>query len=127
MAYLAQLIEGYREGMSSPLLVLPESGGAWIKACYDAENDVMLDDDDTLQKARTKFLQAYEGNMMVSGEGEDIWYQRLWRQLESETLQAIIAQSDITCYRCFVLISLVDCMKIAQLKGFDYDALFVTD
>ncbi|EDQ9838271.1 exodeoxyribonuclease V subunit gamma, partial [Salmonella enterica subsp. enterica serovar Muenchen] len=93
MAYLAQLIEGYREGMSSPLLVLPESGGAWIKACYDAENDVMLDDDDTLQKARTKFLQAYEGNMMVSGEGEDIWYQRLWRQLESETLQAIIAQS----------------------------------
>ncbi|MDI8841723.1 hypothetical protein MJI69_30500, partial [Salmonella enterica subsp. enterica serovar Anatum] len=40
MAYLAQLIEGYREGMSSPLLVLPESGGAWIKACYDAENDV---------------------------------------------------------------------------------------
>ncbi|EPE7474831.1 exodeoxyribonuclease V subunit gamma, partial [Salmonella enterica subsp. enterica serovar Chester] len=93
MAYLAQLIEGYREGMSSPLLVLPESGGAWIKACYDAENDVMLDDDDTLQKARTKFLLAYEGNMMVSGEGEDIWYQRLWRQLESETLQAIIAQS----------------------------------
>ncbi|VDZ98199.1 exonuclease V subunit [Salmonella enterica subsp. enterica] len=56
MAYLAQLIEGYREGMSSPLLVLPESGGAWIKACYDAENDVMLDDDDTLQKARTKFF-----------------------------------------------------------------------
>ncbi|MDI8954241.1 hypothetical protein MJO10_28965, partial [Salmonella enterica subsp. enterica serovar Anatum] len=45
------------------------------------------DDDDTLQKARTKFLQAYEGNMMVSGEGEDIWYQRLWRQLESEISQ----------------------------------------
>ncbi|MGU0044179.1 hypothetical protein ACVXHA_25020 [Escherichia coli] len=27
--YLSQLIEGYREGMSAPLLVLPESGGAW--------------------------------------------------------------------------------------------------
>ncbi|VDZ77023.1 exonuclease V subunit [Salmonella bongori] len=93
MVYLAQMIDGYREGMSSPLLVLPESGGAWIKACYDAENDVMLEDEDTLQKARTKFLQAYEGNMIVSGEGEDIWYQRLWRQLESETLQAIITQS----------------------------------
>lgn len=93
LQYLSQLIEGYREGMSSPLLVLPESGGAWIKTCYDAVNDAMLDDDDTLQKARSKFLQAYEGNMMVCGEGDDIWYQRLWRQLEPETLETIVLQS----------------------------------
>ncbi|EOL1179626.1 exodeoxyribonuclease V subunit gamma [Escherichia coli] len=91
--YLSQLIEGYREGMSAPLLVLPESGGAWLKTCYDAQNDAMLDDDSTLQKARTKFLQAYEGNMMVSGEGDDIWYQRLWRQLTPETMEAIVEQS----------------------------------
>ncbi|HAX8881532.1 TPA: exodeoxyribonuclease V subunit gamma [Escherichia coli] len=91
--YLSQLIEGYREGMSAPLLVLPESGGAWLKTCYDAQNDAMLDDDSTLQKARTKFLQAYEGNMMVRGEGDDIWYQRLWRQLTSETMEAIVEQS----------------------------------
>lgn len=93
LLYLSQLIEGYREGMSSPLLVLPESGGAWIKTCYDAVNDAMLDDDDTLQKARNKFLQAYEGNMMVRGEGDDIWYQRLWRQLAPETLETIVSQS----------------------------------
>ncbi|EHJ4128295.1 exodeoxyribonuclease V subunit gamma [Escherichia fergusonii] len=91
--YLAQLIEGYREGMSSPLLVLPESGGAWIKTCYDTENDVILTDEETQQKARTKFLQAYEGNMIVRGEGDDIWYQRLWRQLEPETLETIVSQS----------------------------------
>ncbi|EOK4186763.1 exodeoxyribonuclease V subunit gamma [Escherichia coli] len=91
--YLSQLIEGYREGMSAPLLVLPESGGAWLKTCYDAQNDAMLDDDSTLQKARTKFLQAYEGNMMMRGEGDDIWYQRLWRQLTSETMEAIVEQS----------------------------------
>ncbi|EFK6787937.1 exodeoxyribonuclease V subunit gamma [Escherichia coli] len=91
--YLSQLIEGYREGMSAPLLVLPESGGAWLKTCYDAQNDAMLDDDSTLQKARTKFLQVYEGNMMVRGEGDDIWYQRLWRQLTPETMEAIVEQS----------------------------------
>lgn len=91
--YLSQLIEGYREGMSVPLLVLPESGGAWLKTCYDAQNDAMLDDDSTFQKARTKFLQAYEGNMMVRGEGDDIWYQRLWRQLTPETMEAIVEQS----------------------------------
>lgn len=93
LGYLAQLIDGYREGMSAPLLVLPESGGAWIKTCYDATNDAMLDDDDTRQKARVKFMQAYEGNMVVRGEGEDIWYQRLWRQLDSGALEAIILQS----------------------------------
>ena len=74
-------------------MVLPESGGAWLKTCYDAQNDAMLDDDSTLQKARTKFLQAYEGNMMVRGEGDDIWYQRLWRQLTPETMEAIVEQS----------------------------------
>jgi exodeoxyribonuclease V gamma subunit len=63
------------------LLLLPESGGAWIKACYDAANDAMLSDETTLQKAQSKFLQAYEGGMFSTGEGEDIWYQRLWRTL----------------------------------------------
>ena len=103
LGYLAQLIDGYREGMSTPLLVLPESGGAWIKTCYDAANDAMLDDDDTRQKARVKFMQAYEGNMVVRGEGEDIWYQRLWRQLDSETFEAIILQSQRLYKNCAIL------------------------
>ncbi|HBU0448932.1 TPA: exonuclease V subunit gamma, partial [Klebsiella pneumoniae] len=54
--YLNELVEGYLQGMSKPLLLLPESGGAWLKACYDAEKDIMLMDDDTQQKARSKFL-----------------------------------------------------------------------
>lgn len=36
-AYLNELVEGYLQGMSKPLLLLPESGGAWLKACYDPE------------------------------------------------------------------------------------------
>lgn len=84
LQHLALMIEGYREGMAKPLLLLPESGGAWIKACYDAANDAMLSDETTLQKAQSKFLQAYEGGMFSTGEGEDIWYQRLWRTLTPE-------------------------------------------
>ena len=76
-----------------PLLLLPESGGAWLKACYDAEKDVILMDEETQQKARSKFLQTYEGNMVVSGEGADIWYQRLWRSLEPAHYEEIIAQT----------------------------------
>ncbi len=93
-AFLDDLVAGYLKGMTEPLLLLPESGGAWIKACYDVANNVILRDDETQLKARSKFLQAYEGNMVVSGEGADIWYQRLWRTLEPEYYEAIIAQAE---------------------------------
>jgi len=93
-AYLDELVAGYLKGMTEPLLLLPESGGAWIKACYDAENNAMLKDDETQLKARSKFLQTYEGNMVVSGEGADIWYQRLWRTLEPSYYEAIIEQAE---------------------------------
>ncbi|WP_312691724.1 exodeoxyribonuclease V subunit gamma [Kosakonia sp.] len=93
MRYLTLMIDGYREGMAKPLLMLPESGGAWIKVCYDAANDAMVMDEETLQKAQSKFLQAYEGNMVVRGEGEDIWYQRLWRTLEPEYYAEITQQA----------------------------------
>lgn len=53
----------------------------------------MLMDEETLQKAQSKFLQAWEGNMMVRGEGEDIWYQRLWRTLEPECYAEITEQA----------------------------------
>ena len=91
--YLNDLVDGYLQGMSKPLLLLPESGGAWLKVCYDAEKDVMLMDEETQQKARSKFLQAYEGNMVVSGEGADVWYQRLWRTLEAEYYEEILTQT----------------------------------
>ena len=93
-AYLDELVAGYLKGMTEPLLLLPESGGAWIKACYDVENNAMLKDDETQLKARSKFLQTYEGNMVVSGEGADIWYQRLWRTLEPTYYEAIIEQAE---------------------------------
>lgn len=93
LQHLSLMIEGYREGMEKPLLLLPESGGAWIKACYDAANDAILSDEVTLQKAQNKFLQAYEGNMVSRGEGEDVWYQRLWRTLTPDHYQQITALS----------------------------------
>lgn len=93
MGYLAELVAGYRQGMCSPLLFMPESGGAWLNACYDAENDTILQDEETQQKARSKFLQAYEGNMVMRGEGADVWYQRLWRTLEPENYDAILEQT----------------------------------
>ncbi|EPH0090485.1 exodeoxyribonuclease V subunit gamma [Pluralibacter gergoviae] len=94
MAHLSQLVAGYREGMTRPLLFAPESGGAWLKSCYDAENDVIVRDEEAQVKARSKFIQAWEGGVMVGGEGADVWYQRLWRALETEHYQAITAEAE---------------------------------
>ena len=94
LGYLSQLVAGYRQGMSSPLLFVPESGGAWLKSCYDAEKSVILWDDEAQLKARSKFMQAWEGGVMINGEGADVWYQRLWRTLELEHYQAIIAEAE---------------------------------
>lgn len=92
MAHLSGLVAGYREGMCRPLLFVPESGGAWLKSCYDAEDDVISRDDEAQLKARSKFMQAWEGGVMINGEGDDVWYQRLWRTLEPQHYQAITAE-----------------------------------
>lgn len=91
--YLLMLIEGYKAGLTEPLIVLPQSGGEWLKACYDKETDAILWDDETQQKARNKLIQAWTGSYNIEGEGADMWYQRLWRTLEPEYYDAIIEQA----------------------------------
>ncbi len=75
MAYPRNWIEGYRKACLLRYWYSPKAR-RMDKSLLHAENDVMLDDDDTYRRP-DKVLQAYEGNMMVSGEGEDIRYQRL--------------------------------------------------
>ncbi|XPE69477.1 hypothetical protein ACNKHP_06875 [Shigella boydii] len=57
------------------MLVLPESGGAWLKTCYDAQNDAMLDDEFRVCKKPYEIPSGLRRprNMMVRGEGHDIW------------------------------------------------------
>ncbi|STI80300.1 exodeoxyribonuclease V gamma subunit [Escherichia coli] len=59
---------------------------------------------------------------MVRGEGDDIWYQRLWRQLTPETMEAIVEQSQRFLLPLFRLISHECCIKIAQSIRLLYDA-----
>lgn len=65
--------------------------------------------------------------MIVRGEGDDIWYQRLWRQLDADTLETIVLQSQRYLLPIFASISHDGCIKIAQFGGFHYDAHSVTD
>ncbi len=65
-AYLNELVDGYLLGMSQPLLLLPESGGA-AESLLRRRKDVILMDEETQQKARSKFLQTYEGTWWSAG------------------------------------------------------------
>jgi hypothetical protein len=42
---------------------------------------------------------------VVSGEGADVWYQRLWRTLEPATMKKSLRKRSVICYRYFVSIS----------------------
>lgn len=91
--YLTELVVGYRRGMMEPLMLLSQSGGAWLAACYDAPSDTVLWDEATQKKAKSKFMSAWEGSVMVEGEQADIWLQRLFRALDEAHYQRIIHEA----------------------------------
>ncbi|MBS0849453.1 exodeoxyribonuclease V subunit gamma [Citrobacter sp. JGM124] len=92
--YLAELVEGYKRGFSQPLMLLPQSGGAWLMTCYDKQQDTILWDEQTQLKARSKLITAFEGNGVIEGEGTDIWLQRLYRVLDDDYYKAIISEAE---------------------------------
>lgn len=92
--YLSELVEGYKKGFNQPLILLPQSGGAWLTACYDTQQDVILWDEQTQHKAKSKLISAFEGNSVIEGEGTDIWLQRLHRSLDDSYYQAIVREAE---------------------------------
>lgn len=93
--WLERYIEGYQQGMCSPLLLLARSGGAWLEACYDDKTGVLLKEESTQAKARSKLLQAWQGNMQIEGEGSDPYLARLFRTLDDEIVQQITLNAEI--------------------------------
>lgn len=89
-ALLGRYLDGLRQGMMAPLLLLADSGGAWLEACYDATNDILDWGEEVQHKARSKLIAVWQGNQRVEGEGQDLWLLRLARTLDEPYLQAII-------------------------------------
>ena len=84
------MIEGYQQGMNAPLLLLHQSGGAWLQACYDASSKTLSDAPDVVQKALNKLQQSWVGNFMSPGEGEDFYLQRIVPELDEAHVEAIV-------------------------------------
>ncbi|WJV63561.1 exodeoxyribonuclease V subunit gamma [Pectobacteriaceae bacterium C52] len=88
--FLAVMVDGYQQGMNKPLLLLNRSGSAWLTEVYDREADRLSSDEDIRQKARLKLLDAWQGNRMILGEGEDYYLQRIIRIMDSERVEQVI-------------------------------------
>lgn len=89
-AQLQPLISGYQQGLCQPLILLPKCATAWLNACYNPQTRQIDQDSHKQYQAQNKLADAFNGGYQQRGEGEDIWYQRLWRNLDSTYSQAII-------------------------------------
>ena len=77
---------------------------ARLKACYDAEKDVILMDEETQQKARSKFLQTYEGNMVVSGRAPISGINACGVRWSRRITKKSLPRRSVICYRYIVTI-----------------------
>lgn len=92
--HLQDLINGYLQGMSEPLVLLNKSGWAWLSQCFDQATGTVSHDEDKQEKGRSKLLQAWQGDIRVPGEGADPYIQRVFRQLDTQKLQTIIREAE---------------------------------
>ncbi|MXP66407.1 exodeoxyribonuclease V subunit gamma [Pantoea sp. Nvir] len=86
---LTRYMQGYKQGISRPLLLLNKSGGAWLTTSYDVKTQQLLLDEVTQIKARNRILQAWAGRYDQEGESGDPYLQRLCRGLNKAWITQI--------------------------------------
>jgi exodeoxyribonuclease V gamma subunit len=91
---LAELVAGYRRGLSQPLMLLNKSGWAWLSQCYQAQTQQIDWDEEVQVKARAKLLQAWQGDQRIPGEGADPYTQRVFRQMDNVRLEQILKETE---------------------------------
>lgn len=92
--FLQVMVTGYCQGMSSPLLLLPRSGGAWLSNSYDAMTKSIDRNERRQVQARNKLIQAWQGNYHIPGECTDPYLQLLIRQLDAKHIEAMILAAE---------------------------------
>lgn len=87
--HLQNLIDGYREGMTNPLILLNKSGWAWLTHCFQKESGNISWDQETQHTACNKLLQVWQGDLMHPGEGNDPYIQRVIREMNHDVIQQV--------------------------------------
>lgn len=92
---LSQLIEGYINGINQPLFMPLQSSWHWLETAYNQETKIINSDPVILAKARTNFINCWQGSINLTGECDD-YYLRLYPELTDELID--IAQQSATLY-----------------------------
>ena len=87
---LTALSEAYYQGLTQPLPYFPRTVLAGLQACQDKQGN-WQDNEDTLEKARAKMAEAYNGGYMFEGEGSNAYINRVWPEW-NEVLAADLQQ-----------------------------------
>ena len=88
MQKVEKLLTGYRQGMNGPLMLRNRGGGGWLQARLN-KGLQLAGDEETLRKALQKLTEGWQGSVLIPGEGEDPYLQRLCRELNEDTVNAI--------------------------------------
>lgn len=92
--YLISLVSGYCDGMTTPLLLLNRSGGAWLNTCIDRHAQNIKWDETSQHQARDRLIQTWKGDDYMPGECTDLYLYRLIRQLDAVSIKAIIQATE---------------------------------
>ncbi len=94
---LIPLIEGYRHGMTEPLLLLPKTGWTWLSNSFSQENGGIDWSEETQEKARLRMMLTWQGDQRIDGEGADPYIQRVMRVMDEHRLE-VIQQNSVRFY-----------------------------
>ncbi|MFP3014133.1 MAG: exodeoxyribonuclease V subunit gamma [Arsenophonus sp.] len=88
--YLQKFINGYKDGMSSPLPLFNKSSWNWLMACYNKKSDKFdFKSNIVLKKAKMQLIQSLQGTYNQAGEMEDIYIRRAFRKIDNSLLEKI--------------------------------------
>ncbi|MEJ2766610.1 exodeoxyribonuclease V subunit gamma [Photobacterium sp. MCCC 1A19761] len=75
--HLTSLLLAYDQGLSQPLPYFPRTALTGLQACQDKQGN-WHSDEDTQEKARLKMAEAFNGGYLFSGEGMNVYINRVW-------------------------------------------------
>ncbi|AMA64895.1 RecBCD enzyme subunit RecC [Candidatus Arsenophonus lipoptenae] len=88
--YLQQLINGYKEGMNSPLALFNKSSWKWLISCYNKKNNTFdFKSDKILSKANMYLIQSIQGTHNQPGEIQDSYINRAFSIIDNNLLKKI--------------------------------------
>ncbi|UDG80423.1 exodeoxyribonuclease V subunit gamma [Candidatus Annandia pinicola] len=91
--YLLYYIGGYLKGMKSPLLLLPKSGGEWLKIVYNNYYNKNILNEEILLKAKQKMIYTFKGYGKHKGEQHDPYINRIIDHLDKNCINNICKNS----------------------------------